>query len=208
VAARQQTLQESRRAFTHARLVDAARDAFETKGYVDTTVDDITARAGASRATFYLYFPSKAALYDDVSAEIAEDYAVLKENFRQLKSPRTLTDLEDWLRSYVELIRKRRPLVRALLQAEAVEPELTHLRVQTILHHADWWVEEGIVPKPASDDPEWAVRQLMLGLQVQAFVKVWIIDEFAVDDDVAIRLLADTWYEQLYNKKPRRPSLR
>jgi AcrR family transcriptional regulator len=208
VAARQQSLQESRRAFTHARLIDAARAAFEAKGYVDTTIDDITARAGASRATFYLYFPSKAALYDDVASDFAEDYAVIKENFRQLKAPRTLANLEDWLRSYVELIRKHRPLVRALLQAQAVEPELTHRSVQNILYHADWWVEEGIVAKPDSDDPQWSVRQLMLGLQMQAFVKVWIIDEFAVEDDLAIRMLADTWYEQLYNKKPRRSSAR
>ncbi|WGX98431.1 TetR/AcrR family transcriptional regulator [Nocardioides sp. L-11A] len=44
------------------RLVAAAFELFESQGYDGTTVDDIAARAGTGRSTFFRHFPTK----DDV----------------------------------------------------------------------------------------------------------------------------------------------
>jgi len=44
---------------TRARLVAAAFDLFEEQGFHETTVEDITARAGTGRTTFFRYFPGK-----------------------------------------------------------------------------------------------------------------------------------------------------
>jgi AcrR family transcriptional regulator len=41
------------------RLVDAAFDLFDEQGYEQTTVDDIAARAGVGRTTFFRYYRSK-----------------------------------------------------------------------------------------------------------------------------------------------------
>lgn len=49
-------------------LVDAARAVFEERGFGATRISDITARAGVSRATFYVYFASK----HDIFAVLAE----------------------------------------------------------------------------------------------------------------------------------------
>ncbi|GAA3205668.1 TetR family transcriptional regulator [Actinocorallia longicatena] len=40
-------------------LADAAFELFEEKGFEQTTVDDIVARAGVGRRSFFRYFPSK-----------------------------------------------------------------------------------------------------------------------------------------------------
>ena len=40
-------------------LEEAATELFLEQGYADTSVDDISARAGVSRATFFNYFPAK-----------------------------------------------------------------------------------------------------------------------------------------------------
>ncbi|MGH7822979.1 MAG: TetR/AcrR family transcriptional regulator, partial [Candidatus Binatia bacterium] len=45
--------QASRRSDTRDRLLQAARDAFGSLGYVATRVDDIVRRAGTSHGTFY-----------------------------------------------------------------------------------------------------------------------------------------------------------
>src|SRR5690606_41572486 len=45
---------------TRAALLAAARTVFERRGYARTTVAGITAEAGVGRATFYVYFASKA----------------------------------------------------------------------------------------------------------------------------------------------------
>ncbi|MCW7538259.1 TetR/AcrR family transcriptional regulator [Aquabacterium sp. A7-Y] len=40
-------------------LLDAALDLFVEKGFAATKIDDVAARAGVSKGTVYLYFPSK-----------------------------------------------------------------------------------------------------------------------------------------------------
>jgi AcrR family transcriptional regulator len=46
-----------------AELLDAALDVFAEKGFADTRMNEIAARAGASKGTIYLYFPSKEAVF-------------------------------------------------------------------------------------------------------------------------------------------------
>lgn len=41
------------------RLVDAAFDLFEEKGFDQATIDEVTERAGVGRTTFFRYFPTK-----------------------------------------------------------------------------------------------------------------------------------------------------
>jgi AcrR family transcriptional regulator len=47
------------RAEVRRDLVAAAVELFRSKGYEDTTIDDIAAAAGVGRRTFFRYFPSK-----------------------------------------------------------------------------------------------------------------------------------------------------
>jgi AcrR family transcriptional regulator len=58
---------------SRAALEDAATELFLEKGYHNTTVDEIAARAGVSRATFFNYFPAKSAvLWVDVDTALGE----------------------------------------------------------------------------------------------------------------------------------------
>ena len=50
---------EGRRAERRTALLAAARDVFAERGYAAATVDDVVARAGVARGTFYLYFKDK-----------------------------------------------------------------------------------------------------------------------------------------------------
>lgn len=45
-------------------ILDAALDLFTRNGFAATRVEDIAAKAGISKATIYLYFPSKTALLE------------------------------------------------------------------------------------------------------------------------------------------------
>lgn len=49
-----------------AELVDAALELFVEKGFAGTRVDDVAARAGVSKGTLFLYFPSKEELFKEV----------------------------------------------------------------------------------------------------------------------------------------------
>lgn len=50
-------------------LLEAALDLFVEKGYAATKVDEVAARAGVSKGTLFLYFPSKEDLFKAVVRE-------------------------------------------------------------------------------------------------------------------------------------------
>ena len=54
--------QAQRRAATRERIVVAGNRLFESKGYDDTSISDISAAAGVAMRTIYLHFDSKAAI--------------------------------------------------------------------------------------------------------------------------------------------------
>lgn len=45
-------------------LLDAALDTFRERGFAATRMEDIAARAGVSKGTIYLYYPSKEAVFE------------------------------------------------------------------------------------------------------------------------------------------------
>jgi len=47
-------------------LLDAALDLFVEKGFAATRVEEVAARAGVSKGTLFLYFPSKLELFKAV----------------------------------------------------------------------------------------------------------------------------------------------
>ncbi|GAA5156513.1 hypothetical protein GCM10023321_32330 [Pseudonocardia eucalypti] len=69
------TLRDQQREVTRQRLLDAARLVFEREGYGRATVGDITKQASINRATFYLHFPSKAALFEALFAGVMAEAA-------------------------------------------------------------------------------------------------------------------------------------
>lgn len=53
---------EKRKAETHAKLIDAARDLFLSKGYDNTTLEEVAEHAGTHVQTLYRHFSSKSEL--------------------------------------------------------------------------------------------------------------------------------------------------
>lgn len=57
------TKKERRELLTRKKLIDAAKKLFRTKGYKNTSVDEIADEALLSKGTFYQYFKSKENLF-------------------------------------------------------------------------------------------------------------------------------------------------
>jgi len=60
---------ERRKEARPGELLDAALDLFVEKGFSATRVDEVAARAGVSKGTLFLYFPSKVDLFKAVVRE-------------------------------------------------------------------------------------------------------------------------------------------
>jgi len=113
----------AQRDLTHGMLVDAAVRAFARYGYHKTTIDQIVNEAGASRATFYLYFRSKADLLPELSKRGNSAY------YRQFysKLPEVIHDrnaTRSWISDVMEHWNEIEDLFRPVYDATSVDPEL------------------------------------------------------------------------------------
>src|SRR5215831_1546830 len=63
------------RAETRTRLLTAAKEVFEEKGYVEARVSDIAERAGVAKGLLYYYFDTKQAIFRELAAEVDRELA-------------------------------------------------------------------------------------------------------------------------------------
>jgi AcrR family transcriptional regulator len=56
-----------------AELLAAARQTFAEQGFHQTSIDDIVAKVGCAKGTFYNYFDSKVDVFGDVAAAMIDD---------------------------------------------------------------------------------------------------------------------------------------
>ena len=63
----------SRGRATRQRLLTAARDVFEERGFPDTRITHITDAAGVAYGSFYTHFTSKEAIFQEVASALFEE---------------------------------------------------------------------------------------------------------------------------------------
>lgn len=115
-------------------ILDATREIFLTRGYGGTAIDDITNKAGVSRASFYTYFPTKrdALLALGTGATTAARKAI--DNLDQLPPNPTITDLENWLQDSMGFFDKYGSFGLAWTQAAYEDEELRMSSRKAHLH--------------------------------------------------------------------------
>lgn len=105
-------------------LIAAAARVFMEKGYVATTVSDITREAGSSHGTFYVYFDGKEEVFDAV----AQHYVM--QTYEKLTSIIGAPDKKA-IEKLEEIIRlSRQPTPEEWWIKEFSKPHLIHLRAR------------------------------------------------------------------------------
>jgi AcrR family transcriptional regulator len=102
-----------------ADLLDAALAVFAERGVDEATVSDITTRADVAKGTFYLYFPSKDELFEQLVSDVAAEFHELTDSLPVLSpTPESRAALEEWLLRFVEVYAHYGPLIRSWTEAE------------------------------------------------------------------------------------------
>jgi AcrR family transcriptional regulator len=119
--ARAQRLREERR----AQVLDAARRLFAEKGYHATSVHDIIDAADIARGTFYLYFESKRAIFEEL---LDSFFTTLAANVKRIDvSPGAAAPLDQMhamVRRILEALERERPMARILIrEAVGLDPD-------------------------------------------------------------------------------------
>jgi AcrR family transcriptional regulator len=104
---------------TRARLLDAGVVAFSRKGFHATRVEDIVRRAKTSHGTFYLYFSSKDELFEQLVADVAEQFHGLTDSLPAITpTAASRAALEGWLVEFIGVYAHYGPLIRSWTEAE------------------------------------------------------------------------------------------
>jgi AcrR family transcriptional regulator len=191
--------------------MQAAMSVFESLGYPDTTVDDIVRVAGASRATFYLHFRSKA----DVAAALVGDaipfgiarYKILDELLceggEELR-PRLRAWLAEWLQAWADTsgIDPTLPLQASpLLQAAMLEPDVQAqwLKLSTAVIDS---LECYLGRIPESERPAVRNRALVLEIMTQRILALASTGQLPQSDDDMLSIMVAMWYHALVEGVP------
>ncbi len=117
-------------------LIEAALACFAERGFAATRLDDIAARAGVSKGTVYLYFPSKEELFKAVVRES------LLPNIEQAESLLARSDMSaaEQLRRLMEFLTVRMAtspvgIIPKLVITEAGNfPDIARFYLETVIH--------------------------------------------------------------------------
>lgn len=108
---------------TRQRLLDAAEAAFGSRGYFETSIVDITRQARVAQGTFYIYFPSKRAIFSELVRERSRDLRrTIQEAVGGLEDRREVE--RRGFVTFFGFIRHHRNMYRIVRQAEFVDPAL------------------------------------------------------------------------------------
>ena len=133
-------------------ILDTALRLFRTQGFDKTSVSEITAEVGGSKATIYSHFPSKEELFVECMMAAAENY--MAETLKHLDASNADPDvaLFDFGRSFLNFICSPEQLeVRRLMIAEAARsstrpPPCGHTFRHSCPHA--WHLEHSAVTTP------------------------------------------------------------
>jgi AcrR family transcriptional regulator len=116
---------------TRRKLLDAAERVFGELGYPDASIVKVTEAAGVGQGTFYLYFDSKRAIFD----ELVRDLNQRVRHAMKEASSQGGTRLEQELlgfRAYFRFTADHPALYRIIRQAEFVSPEMLHYHYEKL----------------------------------------------------------------------------
>ena len=179
------------------RLLTAATKVFAAKGYAATRVSDIVQEAGVAQGTFYLYFRSKQAIFEELIDAFCShllDDTVGTYRFSEGSRPEDLIAQTRLLwHTVLQRCRQERTLMAlALLEPGAAGPEVMarlHANYQRVIERLTTYIEAAIAHglcRPV--DPHlagWA----MFGMLERAVHYAVLVNEQADLDQVADELV-------------------
>jgi len=190
---------QKRREKTARELVDAARQVLGRKGYHGTKVVDIARAAKVGVGTFYLYYPTKEAVF----LELVEDaVACLKAEFDEVTRSTADPELRsrNRTRAFFEFAHNNRELFRIVFGHDASFHDIVgrsqEMFARDILENLVAGMDSGVFRR--GDARVWAQAQIGMALQV---VSWWIQQEDVAIEDV-MQALQDLVLFGIANARP------
>jgi AcrR family transcriptional regulator len=191
---------------TRRLLRDAAVKLFAVKGYSATTIDDITTAVGASRATFYLHYDSKARIVLEVYEEIIMPETL--DFYRRLDALDESSEkqLRGWLDDAIGFFERHHEVLSFADEAYSVEPGLEELSPPRLLDRCAEAMPGYLKRHKGRARQQAQLRLELLILQISMFARLWVDRRWPVKRDLVLDVLLDLWRHGLGVDAPVRPA--
>jgi len=117
---------------TRARILAAAEQVFSTLGYHDASIVKITEEAGVGLGTFYLYFPGKQEIFDEVVRDLNHRVRLAMSEASSHAGNRIEAERAGF-RAFFRFTAEHPALYRIIRQAEFVSPEAMRMHYSSIV---------------------------------------------------------------------------
>jgi AcrR family transcriptional regulator len=125
---------------TMQKLLDAAMEAFDRRGFHATRVNDVVDIANMSHGTFYLYFSNMGDLVRALTIEAATDATALHRALNEAGNAldgHSRADLRQWIGAYSKLWLRYAPLFRVWTELAAADEAMEKRIRRTLSTMAD-----------------------------------------------------------------------
>ncbi|MBO2456041.1 TetR/AcrR family transcriptional regulator [Actinomadura violacea] len=168
-----------RGARTRERLIAAAREVFEERGFLDTRVAHIARHAKVAYGSFYTYFPSKEAVFLEVADRLFED--MTRHSFTpgaDSAAAEPAARVRNANRAYYEAYRRNAKMMAIIEQVSTFNEEFQEMRrkhraesVGRSARAIERWQRAGLVGPDI--DPEMTARAL--AAMVDHSLYLWLV---------------------------------
>jgi AcrR family transcriptional regulator len=191
-------VREEQRQMTRRRIIVAARQVFEQRGYGAASIGDITKAAKINRATFYLHFTNKAAVFNEVYDAVRHDQSARYwELLGHALATGTLPALREWLDKTLAWWEDQAALLPAIHEAMAIDPDVAALWKYELDMLADELHEYlDRFPEEQREQRRLRVQLLMVQLDQLCF-RVIVQKVFPLDRSTLVDLVTGLWADCL-----------
>jgi AcrR family transcriptional regulator len=191
---------------TRRRLLDAARKAFQDRGYAATRVDDITRRAGTSHGAFYLYFANKQDLLEALAVETSERMFALADDLEIIEpGEEGFESLRKWISRFVDAYEEHAPVVTSWIEA-ADDPRFDQLGADVLrkfagkIAHAIHQSMEQDTRHPVHP----GIAATALVAMIERLCYFWLVRGAPFGREETVDTLTAIWYEAMFGRDHRR----
>lgn len=173
---------------TRNLLIDSAARLFAANGYTETTIDDIAAAAGTSRATVYSYFSSKDEIVRSIIVEMWDEAESLYVAFGELQAwsePELRAWLDTVVTSWENAIERLRVNASGLVRYDDFYLEYHERFVRALTANAELWRQ--------FKADEARRRALILINGLETFLNTWLVGGWEMDRAKTIDTMTEVW---------------
>jgi AcrR family transcriptional regulator len=167
-------------------ILDAAAIEFGERGFHETSIVSITARAGVALGSFYTYFDSKDAVFralvHDMSAQVARIGAAAIQG-----APDALSGERAVLASFIAFARTHKELYRIIDETEFVDPATYRQHYESTAKRLQARLETGSAAGELRDDVGEVEAWAMMGMNVFLGLRYGVLSEDGDPADIAAK---------------------